>query len=626
MIVNPWKLSVRMGVLTANLNGWMARKQYSTDTRLRRAHLVRKMDQHGIQLAGIQETHFDTEAEISQQKYWPKRDYGMEATVASGRGSAPVLWRQAIWSATKSHRLEPRILIVTLRHQTEQQVRVVSAHMHHRPGVRERQWRRLQQHLQGQPDIPTLLLMDHNNILTPGVGSQFVRGEEVSGVQSARGAEVDALRTLAVVDVWELVHAWATAPPPPYTYGHMTQGPKRNLRRIDRVHVPEATTPSVAGAYTVLTRSDHRGVVMQLAPPTVEVGRPRPKFPQAMLADEVSMLRLQERIHSLTTDSALEWLREAQYITRGEGAAWARAQTSKGFSQLEAAVRASSPCHVVRSGWEYLEQQGLCRGSTGDAYCALASFLADERLEAMHQQSINKLRTELQTKEERVEDSRQRCRRVLQLMKEMKERRTAMRMRDSQGNYAQNRDQMASMLQKFWEGVMPDKAVTEAECTKYLESLPIPANVKRAAPMLFRPVSLSLVQEALRQMKPHSSPGLDGMQASVYQATCSVFSEKMVTIMEQLLAGAPIPEDWTATILKCIPKSISAETSHKKRPLALQNTKGKWVSAVMLLQIHDVLQAITPPSQKGFSAGGKWWSTPLRQCIFGGAIAAVWLW
>ena len=57
MITNPWKLSVRMGILTANLNGLMSRKKESTDTRLRRAHLVRKMDHHGIQLAGISETH-----------------------------------------------------------------------------------------------------------------------------------------------------------------------------------------------------------------------------------------------------------------------------------------------------------------------------------------------------------------------------------------------------------------------------------------------------------------------------------------------------------------------------------------------------------------------------------------
>ena len=58
-------------------------------------------------------------------------------------------------------------------------------------------------------------------------------------------------------------------------------------------------------------------------------------------------------------------------------------------------MRANSPCHVVRSGWEYLEQQGLCPGTTGDTYRALASFLADERLEATHHRSMEQLRKEL---------------------------------------------------------------------------------------------------------------------------------------------------------------------------------------------------------------------------------------
>ena len=116
---------------------------------------------------------------------------------------------------------------------------------------------------------------------------------------------------------------------------------------------------------------------------------------------------------------------------------------------------------------------------------------------------------------------------------------------------------MALMVQKFWDGVMLDNAVTEVDCKRYLESLVIPANVKRAAPLLFRQVSLPLVQEALRQMKPHSSPGLDGIHASVYQAMDDLFSGKMLVIMEQLVASGAVPEDLTATILKCIPKSIS---------------------------------------------------------------------
>ena len=118
-------------------------------------------------------------------------------------------------------------------------------------------------------------------------------------MQSARGAEVDALRKMAMVDGWDLIHVGTATPPPQYTFGHTVQGPKRNLRRIDRVHGPGAMTPSVAGAYTIPTGSDHRAVVIQLVPPSVEVGRPRQKFPEAMLADEAAMLRLQKRVHSL---------------------------------------------------------------------------------------------------------------------------------------------------------------------------------------------------------------------------------------------------------------------------------------------------------------------------------------
>ena len=184
----------------------------------------------------------------------------------------------------------------------------------------------------------------------------LLRGEDVSGVQSARGAEVDALRKMAMVDGWDLVHAGKATPPPQYTFGHTVQGPKRNPRRIERVHVPEAMTPRVAGAYTILTGSDHRGVVIHLAPPSVEVGRPRQKFPEAMLADEVAILQLQGRVRSLQVESPLEWWQAAQSVVREEGAAWARSQSTRGFSELEAAVRASSPCHVVWSGWEYLEQ------------------------------------------------------------------------------------------------------------------------------------------------------------------------------------------------------------------------------------------------------------------------------
>ena len=44
------------------------------------------------------------------------------------------------------------------------------------------------------------------------------------------------------------------------------------------------------------------------------------------------MLRLQERVYSLRLESPLEWWQAAQCIVREEGAAWARSQSTRGFS------------------------------------------------------------------------------------------------------------------------------------------------------------------------------------------------------------------------------------------------------------------------------------------------------
>ena len=67
--------------------------------------------------------------------------------MAVGRRSTTIIWRQATWSLQQSHLLEPRVLIGTLKRTTGQLVRVVLAHMHHTPSVRERQWHRLEQYL-----------------------------------------------------------------------------------------------------------------------------------------------------------------------------------------------------------------------------------------------------------------------------------------------------------------------------------------------------------------------------------------------------------------------------------------------------------------------------------------------
>ena len=82
-----------MGLLTANICGRMAKKADSKDGRLRHSVLMRKMSHHGVEIAGWQETHFRSEAEIQSQQFWASgQGYGMFASVADGNASAAVSW------------------------------------------------------------------------------------------------------------------------------------------------------------------------------------------------------------------------------------------------------------------------------------------------------------------------------------------------------------------------------------------------------------------------------------------------------------------------------------------------------------------------------------------------------
>ena len=195
---------------------------------------------------------------------------------------------------------------------------------------------------------------------------------------------------------------------------------------------------------------------------------------------------------------------------------------------------------------------------------------------------------ELSTKEEKKVERVAERHRVQRLMHELQNRRMVQRMPGSSGAYLTNETNMAAFIAKFWTGVMSPNGVTLVECSRYLDSLPIPPKVSTAFPLLWKPFSEPLVRQALEKMKPHSSPGLDSVPASVYKRFADMFAPRMLSIMELALDSGSVSQPWSETILKCIPKSIIAETAAEQRPLALQNVNVKWLTTVILLQVIDL--------------------------------------
>ena len=74
-----------------------------------------------------------------------------------------------------------------------------------------------------------------------------------------------------------------------------------------------------------------------------------------------------------------------------------------------------------------------------------------------------------------------------------------------------------------------------AECVDYLNSLPLPANIKGVAPLLLHPLNQELVRTALENMKAGSSPGIDRVPAAIFMALADTLVPRMTQSITRML-------------------------------------------------------------------------------------------
>ena len=155
--------------------------------------------------------------------------------------------------------------------------------------------------------------MDHKSVIVPREDSIHVRAE-IAEVKRLREEEVAALARKNLVDAWRLVHDGPDHEPPHWTFGWEGQGDTRNSKQLNRVHLQQAMVENASGAYTVLTGADHKGVVVQLAPPAMLTGRLRQRFPTELLQDTAAVAALRDRVQAVQGASDEEWWTETMSV------------------------------------------------------------------------------------------------------------------------------------------------------------------------------------------------------------------------------------------------------------------------------------------------------------------------
>ena len=171
-------------------------------------------------------------------------------------------------------------------------------------------------------------------------------------------------------------------------------------------------------------------------------------------------------------------------------------------------------------------------------------------------------------------------------------------LRNKYGSFVTDPIGVAKALSDHWSGMSREGAGTPEQCEAYMQLLPIPTSLKRLAPALFQPLSMDLVQEALKRQVPGASPSIDVFALNIYQEFHEFFSPHMLDILRHAQEDGLFPEAWNKGIIRCIPKTAGASTFEKLRPIALQQLKKNWFMTALLIQVEDILRQITPPPQQ----------------------------
>ena len=185
-------------------------------------------------------------------------------------------------------------------------------------------------------------------------------------------------------------------------------------------------------------------------------------------------------------------------------------------------------------------------------------------------------------------------------MRELQERKKLQQLVSRTGTALRGAKTVAKELVEHWDRVSTPTGATEEECVAYLKALGVEQRLRKAGRLLFKQLSLDIVHEGLKRLNTNSSPGLDGFSAKFFKRFSEIFEPQMYESLQRFLDTSTMPETWTSGLVTFIPKTKAMQTPHSLRPIALQTTRQKWLTNILLIQLEDVLLHCIPSQQMGF--------------------------
>jgi hypothetical protein len=173
-------------------------------------------------------------------------------------------------------------------------------------------------------------------------------------------------------------------------------------------------------------------------------------------------------------------------------------------------------------------------------------------------------------------------------------------LRNNNGEWHSNPTQVQTMLISYFQELFQ----TSNPCSIDSMLQYVPSVVTDAMnETLTRPYTAMEVNVALKQMKPMTAPGADGLPPFFYQSQWPVIGEDVTRGVLSCLNSGKLIRSINHTNITLIPKVKSPEKVTDYRPISLCNVLYKIISKVVANRLKAILPSIISETQNAFVPG-----------------------